>query len=697
MIRFISETLRSEWHPQRNAGLSAEDLSAGSHKKVWWQCPEGHEWLAAVYSRSAGATCPYCAGNRVITGVNDLASLDPQLAAQWHPDRNKELRSEQVKASSNQKVWWICPRGHEWRCAVSDRAAGTGCPYCAGQKVWPGFNDLAAVRPELAAEWHPQRNKELTPFLVTAGSSRKVWWRCSQGHEWQAVIAQRQKANCPYCSNKKILKGYNDLATVKPELAAEWHPVKNAGLTPETIGGGSPKRAWWLCKEGHEWQAVIASRSKGYGCPYCCGRKAVPGLNDLATLNKQLAAEWHPFRNKDLLPSAIKLYSNQKIWWQCAEGHEWRSTAGNRAMGRGCPYCAGRRVLPGYNDLAALNPALAAQWHPLKNDGLLPCEVTSSASRKVWWQCEANHEWRATVNSRAGGRNCPYCNKESGTSFAEQAIFYYCRRFFDVRSRYQLAGYEIDVYIPQRKIGIEHDGLFFHSSLAAMKREKRKNEALRQLGICLIRIKEGKSFSINAGEKIIYYQYSQNHYDELEQAIRLLLEMIFQQTGESCAVDIDVQRDYTLILKQYLGKIKAQSLVNSPQLMKLWNPERNQGLSPSYFTQGSNKKVWWRCEKGHKWQALISSVTAGNRCPYCANRRVLAGFNDLATTAPQLAREWHPFLNGELKTAEVTAGANRRVWWQCEKGHEWQAVIAQRKKGGCPYCAGRKTAAPTSP
>ena len=129
-----------------------------------------------------------------------------------------------------------------------------------------------------------------------------------------------------------------------------------------------------------------------------------------------------------------------------------------------------------------------------------------------------------------------------------------------------------------------------------------------------------------------------------------------------------------------MGKPKENSLSGDQVLMNLWNEERNQAMKPSFFTRGSNKKVWWRCTKGHEWQALISSVAAGNRCPYCANRKVLAGYNDLKTMSPHLAREWHPFKNRDLSSTEVTAGSNKRVWWKCARGHEWRAVIAQRKR-----------------
>ena len=103
--------------------------------------------------------------------------------------------------------------------------------------------------------------------------------------------------------------------------------------------------------------------------------------------------------------------------------------------------------------------------------------------------------------------------------------------------------------------------------------------------------------------------------------------------------------------------------------------------------------MWWLCERGHPYQAVVAArTTHGSGCPYCAGRRVLAGFNDLATTVPRVAAQWHPTLNGGLTPEMVTAGSRKKVWWQCSEGHVWKAAVYARagaQKSGCPVCAGR--------
>ena len=267
--------LARQWHPTKNAPLTPADVLPGSHRLVWWQCDHGHEWRAQIKSRVNGAGCPICANKLVKTGENDLASLYPELAAQWHPTKNGALTPADVVPGSRRKVWWICPKGHAYQAAISSRSSGSGCPVCAGKKIIPGENDLASQYPDIARQWHPEKNGSLTPEHIAPASNKKVWWICDKGHEYQATVASRTQRNggCPYCANKKVLPGFNDLATLYPHVASQWHPTLNRPLTPDHILPGSRRKVWWQCKNGHIWQAVVYSRTgaQNSGCPFCTG------------------------------------------------------------------------------------------------------------------------------------------------------------------------------------------------------------------------------------------------------------------------------------------------------------------------------------------------------------------------------------------------------------------------------------------
>ena len=138
--------------------------------------------------------------------------------------RNGALTPEQVAPASNKKVWWRCPKGHDYQAVVASRTQRNGgCPYCANTKVLPGFNDLATKYPEIAAQWHPTMNGSLTPDHVLPGSRKKVWWQCSSGHVWQAVIYSRtgnRSSGCPFCTGYALGKRWNRYQRYQQEMCA---------------------------------------------------------------------------------------------------------------------------------------------------------------------------------------------------------------------------------------------------------------------------------------------------------------------------------------------------------------------------------------------------------------------------------------------------------------------------------------------
>lgn len=345
-LEYGREELLQQWHVSKNCDLQPANVSYGSHKKIWWRCKEGHEWQSAVYTRTEKAYgCPYCAGKRIPPG-RDFASLYPELAAQWHPQKNGKAQPNQYLPGSHTSVWWRCRHGHEWKALIKSRVEGNNCPYCSGRAVSTGENDLQTMAPLLAQQWHPTKNGNLSPTQVTPGSARKVWWRCESGHEWQAEISSRASGKgCPVCTGKVIIPGENDLESYDPELARQWCREKNGRLLPNQVSAYSNKQVWWQCERGHQWKAVISSRTfSNNGCPYCGNRKLLAGFNDLKTVEPLVAAQWHPTKNAPLEPNMVMPGSSRRVWWKCSDGHEWKAVIYSRtgAQKCGCPVCAGR-------------------------------------------------------------------------------------------------------------------------------------------------------------------------------------------------------------------------------------------------------------------------------------------------------------------------------------------------------------------
>ena len=249
------------------------------------------------------------------------------------------------------------------------------------------------VNPDLAAQAHGWN-----PKLFTPGSGKQMQWKCSRDHIWTAAINNRSRgAGCPYCWGRLAWKGFNDLATTHPNLATEAD-----GWDPSTLSFGIHKQVGWKCALGHKWEAAVNSRTNmESSCPYCSGNKVLVGFNDLATVDPLLASEAKSFD-----PEAVTYGSNKKFLWICTLGHEYEASVKGRRGGEGCPICAGKRVLIGFNDLASKFPEIARE-----SVGWNPAFFTSNSGKKMSWECANGHSWKATINNRTGSDSgCPVCS-----------------------------------------------------------------------------------------------------------------------------------------------------------------------------------------------------------------------------------------------------------------------------------------------
>lgn len=444
---------------------------------------------------------------------------------------------------------------------------------------------------------HPEISKQAfgwDPSTITAGSNKRMSWKCSQGHIWDAKIGSRThfSLGCPYCSNNRVLSGFNDLATLFPDLSKEVD-----GWDPTTLGAGSNKTVSWKCDLGHTWKAKVIHRSAGSGCPYCSNHKAWPGFNDLATTHPELAMEAEGWD-----PTLVISGGNKKLDWKCSKGHIYETSISERKVGNGCPYCSGKRVLKGFNDLESLLPELAKEavgWDPSK--------VTIGTNKRLLWRCPKGHDYLATPSKRRSGRLCSFCSN--------QVI---------------LPGY--------------NDLQTTHPHLAA-----------EAFGWDPTEIFAGS-------DKKLIWKCSNGHQWKMRVADR--------KSGDGCV--------YCSGHQVLAGHNDLQT--THPELALQAN-----GWDPTKVNAGSNKKLEWKCRLGHTWKAIVANRTIRNdSCVYCSNKQVLPGFNDLATTHPELSEDavgWDP--------RKFTAGSGKKLKWKCPEGHTWSAVVGSRTNlgSGCPSCA----------
>lgn len=489
----------------------------------------------------------------------------------------------------------------------------------------------------------------------------------------------------------------NSLAVKCPELISEWNDVKNI-KGPYDVSAGSNEKVWWKCPTGHSYDMRISSRtgSQKCGCPYCSipAKRVLKGFNDLQTRYPEIAKEWHPTKNGDLSPDNVLCGSAKKIWWLGKCGHDYEQSIVNRVNGGNCPYCSHQKLLVGFNDFATTNPEILGEWDYEKND-VLPSEIGVGSHKKIWWKCPFGHSYQSYPSNRCGSTHsgCPICAQENHTSFPEQALFFYIKKYYPdaINSDRDAIGMELDIYVPSLKIAIEYDGKNWHKN---NRYELKKNEACKNNSILLMRIREEGLVLYDDCYCIVRMNVRSN--DSLSEVISKVLFDIDNISD----IDVDVDRDSAQIYSSYIMTRKSQSLKNTyPEIAKEWHPIKNGEITADMVAPMTNKMFWWLGRCGHEWLMSVQDRTDQNcGCPICSGKRIVSGINDLLTQHPTVCNEWYYEKNNEmgLFPDKVAPHSDKKAWWKCNTcGYIWQSKIDSRTrmKSGCPECGKRIIAA----
>ena len=560
-----------EWDWEANAGLDPTKLTYGSTRKVWWKCPKcGGRWQTCIGDRTekenrTRTKCPYCSNKRVLINFNDLATINPQLASEWHPTKNGDLKPTDVTAGSDRKVWWKCPKcGGEWQTVVRYRTNGAGCLYCVGHKVLSGFNDLSTVNPELASEWHPTKNGDLKPTDVTAGTNKKVWWKCSKcGHEWQAQIALRKYTNCPKCNLRKSTS-FPEQAVfyyVKKLYPCSMNKYKDCFMKKMEFDIYIPELKVAIEYDGSQWHKTDSQHKKEIRKYEFCKKYGIY----LIRVKEHSEQSWNDTADKTYYVPEITKRNFQALEHVICLLLE--NIGSQKQLYLEVNIEKDKNEILHYlskidNSLAKMRPDVAAKWNYEKNGGLTPEMFSTGSGEVVWWKCSnCGKEWKSSIGdmTREGVYGCPECSK----------------------------------------------------------------------------LQKGKAY------------------------VRLCI------------------------------KQRGSLAEKNPELAKEWHPTKNGDLTPADVTVGSNMRVWWKClECGHEWPAIVESRSLNHRgCPHCAGKFPQKGINDFKTKYPDIAKEWDYQKNYPIKPEDILPKSNLKRWWKCSKcEHKWQATPNSRTRSGLPYC-----------
>jgi DNA-directed RNA polymerase subunit RPC12/RpoP len=309
--------------------------------------------------------------------------MHPELLKYWDYDKNAEHGPEYYNEFSNEIVFWKCENGHSFKHQIFRYSQkGFYCIICKNTQLVPDVNDLQTMYPDIAAEFDCELNDK-KPEDFKANSSESVWWKCPIGHSpYKRSIRERvlKGWGCSICANTVVVAEVNDALSAYPQLSEIWDYKANNGKKPEEIFRGSTRAYDYVCKIGHHWsERLITVVNALYTCAYCSDRKALPGFNTLADRCPDLAEQWDEVdsQNEGYNPYGITTQIKAIFSWICPDCDNTflSSIQGRITDETKCPYCAGKKVLPGVTSLKAVCPEIASEYsdeNEFDSDMILP-------------------------------------------------------------------------------------------------------------------------------------------------------------------------------------------------------------------------------------------------------------------------------------------------------------------------------------
>lgn len=282
-------------------------------------------------------------------------------------------------------------------------------------------NSVAFKKPIGIKKWDYDKNGDVNPETIPVSSKKRFFWVCPTcGYHWQGAVENlTDTLTCIKCVHAdertydvESKRGYS-LADLFPSIANEWHPTKNGDLTPKDVTPGSNKKVWWKCSKcGNEWEAIIKTRTKGYGCKRCSYEKrtitTTKKRGNIFDFYPELLEQWDYEKNVGIDIKTIAPTSKKEYWWKCPKGHSYLSSPVVKKGSQGCPVCSGKRT-DSSNSLASNDPELAKLWDYTKNADK-PSEYTCNSGKEKWWVCPScNASFYKRIQQMHKGKRCPIC------------------------------------------------------------------------------------------------------------------------------------------------------------------------------------------------------------------------------------------------------------------------------------------------
>ncbi|GGP11004.1 zinc-ribbon domain-containing protein [Oceanobacillus neutriphilus] len=696
----LSPHIAVEWNYEKNKGLTPNDFTNGSCKKVWWICKYGHEWKAIINPRTKrGVGCPECF-KRTNTSFSEqcilyyLQKIFPNVKNRKKLQFDRETYEADIFIEDlNIAIEYDGGRTHKNK-LDKDLKKRTVFQNAGIRIINIREGELLPLtennKDELIIEKGRRINDDNRSQMI-----KKLMVLLKINYSFEVDVA---KNRVQILEMYHRVKAKNSVLQRSPEIALQWHPEKNGKLRPEYFSFNSKEKIWWLGKCGHEWKAVIYTRTRlSYGCPYC-RNLYVNETNSLESLNPEMLRFWDYDKNNDekMYPFEVVPSSPKEAWWKCSKGHSFKSGIRVRLASKheGCPYCIGRKVSI-ENSLGTKRPWIFQYWDfELNKKG--PYEFTAKSESRVFWRCEkCNHRWQERIDyiEKRISYKCPDCEYKSiepripcdgdpNELLKNYPIF--CNEWDYDKNSHLI----IDTLLCSSK---EHVWWKCNKGHEWYRQINKRTKRFKDCPRCYSKITIKNPIS-NDRHLMHYWDIESNVYNPEDIGIHSTLKLHWKckknhRWIQSPGIKVICMKCSEFNLRNKNKKL----LLQHAEIFQEWDYKKNKNINLRLIKMGSHKKFAWKCKKNpeHVWDSTIYNRIGPNKngCPYCSGKKQ-GPEKLLQNVRPDLIKYWDFEINKDTPD-DVLVGSGKKRFWRCPYcHHEWENRIdsVTKRKYICPFC-----------
>lgn len=688
------------FNDELNNGITPYKVARLSTQPVYLNCPTNPNhppFLIVVNAIPSNPPfgCPIC--TQQASDLYNLMIQVPISVDMW--DSSNELNLADARTYMSESAKFVCEKGHHFSRAIRTFVKDQSCPFC--------MLDSVAKHPEMMRFWDVSKNIKQNPNLLSVHASEHANWLCQKcGYSWNTEINTRfiSRGTCPCCEEKVVFQsGVNDLLSLLPQAALDILPEDNPNLNLSSIPIRNDVFINWDCHMCHyKWVTSSNGRTakdsnKNYRlrtCPVCAGVRRT--ANYYIEHYPEVFADYNEEENGKPFSAIDDTEIKDLFWWNCRNEdclETYQATIQQKistrnSFSKGCLYCAGKKVLR-EKSFAALHPDMIEEYD--SRNLLDPFEVTEHSTRTVSWVCRNNpeHTWQANFYERASGyKRCPVCDPHPKYKVMLYEMYPEFEKYYSKENRRSFKSYALQSN--EKPLWTCDNGHTYPNSIYRI-----SQRGFFYCPLCEGSIVVAEINSVTAKRKDIVDQWScKNDFLPEEVYYNTTSPVLWECTtcSGTYAFPVSDKREGNVSCPYCNGRRVLSGFNEIPSWLITEYSLKNE-VPISEYPVNSVHKVLWTCPTCHGdyLYRICDREIGDDSCPYCRHKKILVGFNSLADTDPDLAKEWSSG-NSDLPSEYMKSSTHRALWTcpTCHGNYFYRICDRELDDDSCPYCRNLK-------